>query len=173
MTTLKLSIATGTTNNTAPLWNFNLGTAPTAGATNNDAAYATAPLGNNSALGTIEFSLNVSDLNVIKSYNAQLASIFNMFAKYGASQSVTNLEPWAVSQTSGSNTGVIQEDITADNVNDNWSAPSDGQTKSHNGVAWSKTATESSVTITGTANIYRSKFTSGGTTTQYQTYFHF
>ena len=65
--------------------------APTAGASDNSAAYATAPLGNNEKLSTIEFILNVSDLNVIQSFNAKLASIFNMFANYSDTSQVTNL----------------------------------------------------------------------------------
>ena len=48
----------------------------------------------------------------------------------------------------------------------------------HNGVTWTKTqptgAIESStskVEITGAANIYRTKFTSGGQSSEYQTHF--
>ena len=46
-------------------------------------------------------------------------------------------------------------------------------TLQHNGVTWTykNPGQNQAITIEGTANIYRSKFTSGSTTTQYQTYF--
>ena len=105
-----------------------------------------------------------------------------MFANYDSGKTVTNLAEWKVNSTSESNgatetnsNNVIQPDLTASNVGGNWSAPESGKTKSHNGVAWSKdsssSSTDSQVVIKGNANIYRSKFTSGSTTTQYQTFF--
>lgn len=81
--------------------------APTAGATDNSAAYASAPLGNNTELDNIEFVLNTSEeLGApTGSLKTQLASIYNLFANYSSS-TPDNLTAW----TAGSG---IRTDLSA------------------------------------------------------------
>ncbi len=124
------------------------------------------------------FATTASDASIQDSDLEKIGNILNMFANYANDSQVTNLAEWKVNSeatkaTETTSNNVIQPDLTADNVNGNWSAPSEDQTKSHNGVAWKKdsSSSNSQVVITGTANIYRSKFTSGSNTTQYQTFF--
>lgn len=106
--------------------------------------------------------------NTLKS---QLASIYNLFAKYGSSGVPAipeNLTAWT---TTGS---VIKTDLTANNLTNLVPSSSDTSVQ-HNGVSWTKdtsSSTASQVVITGKANIYRTKFTSsGGSSSEYQTHF--
>ena len=164
MTTLKLNVTA--TNGNNPLWNFNLGTAPTA--TNTTEAYKTAPLGNNSALTNIELSglhnqtQTSSGTNTGNQWSristncwAQVASIINMFSSGTDTSSgtkATNLAVWTPSNgestgTTGSTNSWINTDLTGETVKTGWSVSSSsgGQTLAdstqaatltHNGVNW-------------------------------------
>ena len=134
MTTLKMnapimSLSGANVSVADPVWQ--LGTVPTA--TNTAAAYATAALGGNSALTTIEFSgfkykktdggtaiaPVTSFTNIDSDTWTQVSKLMNMFAKYATDQSVTNLTQWAVSTGEGGSTsnGVIQADIVDGKLN--------------------------------------------------------
>ena len=163
-TMTKLMLNVTQRNGNTSLWNFNLGMAPTATNTNTDAAYATAPLGNNSALGTIELSgliLNEASASaaaqtqaanqwsrIFDTTWAQVASIINMFSsgkKTGDTTKAKNLDSWTV-DTTGTANSWINTDLTGENVKTGWHiGSSDGRplaidtitaTLIHNGVEW-------------------------------------
>jgi len=94
-----------------------LGVVPTE--SNKDAAYATAPLGNNAALNEIEFVLNTNQelSDTSTTLKSQLASIYNLFANY-SSNIPNNLAAWGVTTESG---GTIQADLSGstNDVNNN------------------------------------------------------
>ena len=155
-TMTKLMLNVTQRNGNTSLWNFNLGMAPTATNTNTDAAYATAPLGNNSALGTIELSgliLNEASASTSNTNQwsrisdttwAQVASIINMFSSgevttNGNTTKANNLDLWTVGSTGAGSTGTgtnswINTDLTGETVKTGWNitapsgTPSQGQT---------------------------------------------
>ena len=141
-------------------WQFNLGEVGN---------YATAPLGNNTALTNIEFVLNTSEelsAAPTSALKAQPASIYNLFANYSSSSSVpNNLAAWGASSSGSTGGGTIQADLSASSLT-NWVPSASG---THNGVTWEKkdSSTSQQVVITGSANIYRTK----NGNNSYQTYF--
>ena len=203
MKTLKMNAPIMSLNNTTvsvadPVWQ--LGAVPTAGATNTDAAYATAAIGGNSALTNIEFGNfkkkntssnqfdNITQFSEITSDTwTQVSKLMNMFAKYdttSGSPSVTNLAQWTVST---GETGVIQTDIADRALNGGtdtdkkWTvsgqpkviAESDtSATLTHNGVTWTYTKASSSSdnSITISGTVNIYK-SKNGTNGYYQTYF--
>ena len=156
-----------------PVWQ--LGTVPTT--TNTDAAYATAALGNNSALTNIEFSgfkynetSGTTGITTITSGTTfdkidsntwtQVSKLMNMFAKYDTtSQSVTNLTPWAVStggsEGGSSSTGVIQADIGDGKLN----------SRTDDGTKWTGESTDTGIV---TANTTSATLTHNGVTWNYK-----
>ena len=182
MTTLKLNVTA--TNGNNPLWNFNLGTAPTA--TNTTEAYKTAPLGNNSALTNIELSglhnqtQTSSGTNTGNQWSristncwAQVASIINMFSSGETTTSgstptkAKNLDLWAVGSTGATNSWINTDLIaptttggTDGTVNQGW------EIQLPSGTTGGQPLAESTQTATLTHNGVNWKYSNpkGGTT---------